>query len=387
MFAARSKWGLCPSAGRHDHSRVTRQSRASAWGRQMKHVRIASRILVAATAVAAFACTDSPNPVSPRPSDGLTPTMSRGAAQDRLAALFANASPAVMALGGTVFADNDEAAGKLVFGIENEHARAGVERALQALGVAKGEYAIEVTAPIEELATLQSKFRPTQAGIQIHFGNYVCSLGFNGTDGSERSMYTASHCTNTQGGVEGTTYAQPLRSVDPTVIATEVEDPAYFKGGVCPRGKICRYSDASRALYNPDVASNRGEIAKTDGVNNNSLNVAGTLTVTSQDNTTTNFAINTQIDKLGRTTGWSRGPVTRTCVNTNVSGSRVHQLCQTFVEAAVAGGDSGSPVFKSTSGSDNVQLVGILWGGGSNYFVFSPLAQVQQELGSLTATK
>lgn len=315
--------------------------------------------------------------------------MSRGAAQDRLAALFANASPAVMALGGTVFADNDEAAGKLVFGIENEHARAGVERALQALAASTDDYAIEVTEPIRALVTLQNSFRPTQAGIQIHFGGYVCSLGFNGDDGTQRSMYTASHCTNTQGGVEGTEYAQPLRSVDPTVIATEVEDPTYFKGGVCPRGKICRYSDASRALYNPDVASNRGEIAQTTGVNNGSLTVTSTstpLNITSQDNTTTNFAINTQIDKLGRTTGWSRGPVTRTCVNTNVQGSRVHQLCQTFVEAAVAGGDSGSPVFKSTGG-DNVQLVGILWGGGSNYFVFSPLKQVQQELGNLVATK
>jgi hypothetical protein len=349
----------------------------------MKRTRLAARIVVAATAVAVFACTDSPNPVSPGPTGGLTPTLSRGAAQDRLAALFASASPAVMALSGTVFADNDEAAGKLVFGIENEHARAGVERALQAVGVARDDYAIEVTVPIRELTTLQDRFRPTQAGTQIHFGNYVCSIGFNATDGSEASMYTASHCTNTQGGVEGTTYAQPLRSVDATVIATEVEDPTYFKGANCPKGKICRYSDASRARYENGVSGSH-VIAKTTGENNGSLTVSGSFAVTSQDDATTNFDIGETLNKVGRTTGWSSGPVTRTCVNTNVQGSRVHQLCQTFVEAAVAGGDSGSPIFRVT-GSNSAELVGILWGGGSNYFVMSPLKQVVQELGSLNA--
>ncbi|HET9425515.1 MAG TPA: hypothetical protein VFO55_09100, partial [Gemmatimonadaceae bacterium] len=193
-------------------------------------------------------------------------------------------------------------------------------------------------------------------------------------------------CTNTQGGVEGTTYAQPSRTVDPTVIATEVDDPLYVKGGNCPRGKKCRHSDASRALYSSGVASNRGDILKTTGANNGSLTVGGVFAVTSQDNTTKNFQIGRILNKVGRTTGWSQGGVSRTCVNTNVSGSTVHQFCQTFVDAAVDGGDSGSPVFGITSG-DNVELVGILWGGGTNYFVMSPLASIQQELGSVVATR
>jgi hypothetical protein len=76
-----------------------------------------------------------------------------------------------------------------------------------------------------------------------------------------------------------------------------------------------------------------------------------------------------------------------------VSGTNITQLCQTFVENqgganVVGSGDSGSGVFRIQSG-DNVQLVGILWGGSSDnkLFVFSPLAQIQQELGSLAATK
>jgi hypothetical protein len=364
-------------------SRATRQ-RAQAHGvLRMKRIRNASRTLVAATAIAAFACTDTPNPVSPANKD-LTPSLARGAAQDRLEALFGPASAEIMALPGTVFADNDEAAGKLVFGIENENARAGIARSLEARGLSKAEYAIEVTEPIRALVTLQDRFRPTRAGTQIHFGGYVCSIGFNATDigAGEASMYTASHCTNTQGGVEGTTYAQPLRSVDPTVIATEVEDPTYFKGPNCPKGKLCRYSDASRARYENGVVGDH-VIAQTTGANNNSLTVTGSFNVTGQDDATSNFPINSILNKVGRTTGWSSGPVTRTCVNTNVSGSRVHQLCQTFVQAAVAGGDSGSPVFSVSGG--NATLVGILWGGGTGYFVMSPLKQVVQELGALNA--
>jgi V8-like Glu-specific endopeptidase len=52
------------------------------------------------------------------------------------------------------------------------------------------------------------------------------------------------------------------------------------------------------------------------------------------------------------------------------------------VNARVAGGDSGSPVF---IGTGTVTLVGILWGGSSDgsTYVFSPLNQIENELGAL----
>jgi hypothetical protein len=343
--------------------------------------RISMRFAVAASAFFLLACQDAPAPTEPA-----VPMLSRGASPAEFQAAFERLSPEVMALPGTVFADHDEAVGKLVFGVENAGVGAAVARVLAARGVPATEYEILVTEPIRAMSTLRDRYRPTQAGIQIHWSNYVCTMGFNVDHGGGRSFITNSHCTKTQGGTEGTEYAQPSRSVDPTVIAVEADDPLYWKGGICPRGKRCRYSDASRALYRSSVASVRGEILKTTGANNGSLTVAGIFTVASQDNSTTNFQIGTVMNKVGRTTGWSQGPVSRTCVNTNVLGSTVHLLCQTFVDAAVDGGDSGSPVFRITSG-DNVQLVGILWGGGSSYFVMSPLKQIQQELGNLTATK
>jgi hypothetical protein len=87
------------------------------------------------------------------------------------------------------------------------------------------------------------------------------------------------------------------------------------------------------------------------------------------------------VNKVGRTTGWTQGRVSNTCVNTGVQGSNIVQLCQTFVAAGVGSGDSGSPVF---SGTSSVTLVGILWGGSGNQFVYSPISNIEQELGALT---
>ena len=352
-------------------------------------VRFAAAGLVLALSVVLVSCTERPEPLGPTEQ---TPDPA-AARQDPLPGWFARSSPEVLALPGAVFADHDEVNNRLVFGVENAAAVRGVQNALARLGIPGSAYAIRVTKPIHQVATLRARWRPTQGGIQIHFSQYLCTLGFNADDGTQRSFITNSHCTSRQGGVESTLYYQPTSTVDATAVATEVEDPQYFKGGACPRNRKCRYSDAARARYASSTSSTRGAIARTSGANNGSLEVTGTFTVTSQDNTTTSFALGTVVNKVGRTTGWTQGRVTGTCVHTNISGSNITQLCQTFVEDpgganVVGGGDSGSGVFRLTSGS-NVQLVGILWGGSSDnkLFVFSPLKNIRDELGAITATQ
>jgi len=349
--------------------------------------RTLQRVSVLVCLIGAGACADS---IPSAPSSDAS--LAVEGSQDRLAAWFNPAAAAVLALPRTVFADNDEKAGKLVFGVEDASAIAEVRTALARLGVPGADYSVEVTPPIHAMATLRDRFRPTQAGSQIHFFLFVCTMGFNVSHSGGRSFITNSHCTQKQGGVEGTEYFQPLSSVDPTVIATEAADPEYFRGGVCPLGAKCRYSDASRALYSSDVPSVQGEILRTSGPNNGDINVAGVFTITSQDNDTS-FPIGMVVNKVGRTTGWTQGEVTRTCVHTGVFGSNIVLLCQTFVSnpggaIVVGGGDSGSGVF-SIRGRDRVSLLGILWGGsGDNRtFVFSPLKSIQDELGALTATR
>jgi hypothetical protein len=304
-------------------------------------------------------------------------------------ARFALTVPEVLALPGTVYADLDEATGGLVFAVEHAAVIPGVQRVLTRLGVGASSYAIRVREPIRFAAGLQDASNPKVGGLQIHFGQYLCSLGFNADHAGGRSFVTASHCSSRQGETDGTAYYQPLSSVAPTPIAFEAQDPSFFTGGACSTGKKCRYSDATRALYQSGVANN-GDIARTSGPNNGSLSIVGTFDVTSQDNSTTSFPIGLELNKVGRTTGWTQGNVTATCATVNVQGSSVQLHCQTIVErngaTIVDSGDSGSNVF-AQSGSGSAQLVGILWGsGGNSTFVFSPLSGIVAELGPLNAT-
>jgi hypothetical protein len=345
----------------------------------------AVRAVALAAVVLVAACTDAPQTLGP---EGALEARSNSPQDVR--AWFAMAAPEVLALRGTVFADHDEAANRLVFGVEDEGTIRGVQNALTRMAIPAAAYDIHVTQPIHFMTdNLRSRHRPTVGGLQIHWSNYVCTLGFNVDHAGGRSFITNSHCTNNQGSTGTTAYYQPSSSEDPTAIAIEADDPAYFRGGLCSRGKVCRYSDSSRALYQSGTGSSRGVIAKTTGENNGSLTVSGSFTIDSQVNTTTSFS--GTMHKVGRTTGWTSGTVTNTCATVNVSGSNIQLLCQTLVQRGgsviVKGGDSGSPVFARSSG-DNVTLTGILWGGSSSgdLFVFSPLKSIQDELGGVTAT-
>lgn len=299
----------------------------------------------------------------------------------------AAATVEALAVPGAVFVDNDETSNRVRIGVENPSAMGQVRAAVARLRIPDDAVIVDRADPIVQVATLQNVVdRPVRAGVQINFPGFLCSVGFNATSGTQKSFITASHCTNTQGGVESTPYWQPLQTTAPTQIATEVADPVYVKGGAgCPRGKLCRSSDASRAAYIDGANQALGVIARTSGANNGSLEITGSFSISADDCATVGgcLAVGTTVNKVGRTTGWTAGNITNTCVNTGVQGSRIVQLCQTFVSAGVGGGDSGSDVFQITGAS--VKLAGVLWGGnsGGTQFVFSPFGNVSSELGAL----
>jgi hypothetical protein len=204
-----------------------------------------------------------------------------------------------------------------------------------------------------------------------------------------KSFITNSHCTATQGGNQGTLYYQPLSSTANSSIGTEVADPTYFQGGVCPAGRRCRYSDAARARYNSGVSSNLAQIARTTsrGALSGPLTISTAnpfLTITAER---ANPVAGAQANKIGRTTGWTFGQIVGTCAAVNVSGTNITQLCQSLVSAGVGAGDSGSPVFSWPGSGGNVTLLGILWGGSADgtLFVFSPMSGIERsgELGAL----
>jgi hypothetical protein len=165
-------------------------------------------------------------------------------------------------------------------------------------------------------------------------------------------------------------------------IGHEIADPSFFRGNNCPKGKKCRYSDANFSEGASGVNLALGMIAKTTGPNNGSLTLNGSFQITGE----ASASVRDTANKVGRTTGWTQGPVTRTCVDTGQSGSNVVMLCQDFVESnaqIVGSGDSGSPVFRIDN--NGVSLLGTLWGGNSagTLLVYSPIANIEEELGHL----
>jgi hypothetical protein len=289
-------------------------------------------------------------------------------------------------LAGVVFTDADETNGRLVVGVLDRDVEGLVRARLRVLGISSQSVDVVETEPILRVATLRDKVRPVVGGLQIRFSGYLCSLGFNAWRDGVEGYVTASHCSDQQGEVDGTLYYQPLNQVADEFIGTEIADPAFFRNADgCPRGRKCRYSDSNFSDGDDAVAFTLGGIARTSGPNNGSLEIAGEFAIRAQGAATVGQTAN----KVGRTTGWTQGTVTRTCVNTGVLGSNIVLLCQDFVENTVrivAGGDSGSPVFRMNAGGSNVTLLGNLWGGNSSgtLFVYSPIANIEHELGALT---
>jgi hypothetical protein len=306
---------------------------------------------------------------------------------------YGEAIEAAFQVDATVLVDVDETRNRIRVAVDRAGAIGLVRAALAQTRIPEGALVFDQAEPMLKMqgSTLRDRRRPIIGGLQINFPGFLCTLGFNATFGSQASFITNSHCTNNQGGVEGTPYWQPLQTVDPVQIGTEVADPTYQRRlAGCPNGRRCRRSDAARVAYASGISFTRGQIAITSGPNNNSLTITGTRTISSE-NLSTSFTIGSTLNKVGRTTGWTQGQVTATCAAIGVSGTNIVQLCQTLVTRTggtiVAGGDSGSPVF-SLSGSSSVVLAGILWGGSSSgtQFVFSPLANIEAELGALTTT-
>jgi hypothetical protein len=292
----------------------------------------------------------------------------------------------LLAIEGVVSLDVDERRNRVRIGVDPREAKrisGALQKRLAFELVPAGAVVITAADPIRPVVTLRDQVRPTVGGLQINFSNFLCTLGFNAVRAGTFGFVTNSHCTDRQGGVEDTRYFQPL---SPAAVATEIADPTYQRNiPGCPRGRRCRFSDSSFADYDSDSLGSLGHIARTTARDN--LN--GSITI---DDANPTFAVNAtaaavagqDINKIGRTTGWTHGIVDQTCTDVGVSGTNIVLLCQDLVNAGVGGGDSGSPVFTWNGGS-TVTLNGILWGGNSagTLFVYSPFANIQGELGAL----
>lgn len=319
---------------------------------------------------------------------------------------YRQSRPGAFGVSGIVLGDVDEAQNRVRFGVVDAAAALGVRGVLTRLGIPSSAVIVEQRAPIRTLATLRDRASHQQGGYQVNFVNaggvvgvsLICTLGFNAVIDGVNSFITNSHCSTVEGGAETPTdYYQALqdsdgdRMVNPeNLIATEAHDPHWFISLDCFGSPAlqCRWSDASRAAYKPGVPFVLGRVARTTrpstSLTDVVLNVAGFFTIKAEQE---RGVVGEIVNKVGRTTGWTWGYTTETCVDVLATGTTHIRLCQDIVAGVSDSGDSGSPAFRRFGSTSDLILMGVLWGGSVDEtapeFVYSPMFGIERELGYL----
>jgi hypothetical protein len=292
---------------------------------------------------------------------------------------------------GVYSLDVDEVANVLSAGVSDSVSAIEVRALSRRLGVPDGGVSTFIAPQPQFRQTLSDQVRPLRGGIQTTWaGGGLCSIMIDGrwAPGNYPGFFTASHCsTNYVRSDPGLDYYQPT-AAQANFVGEEFEDLAPFSGGSCATGRVCRWADVLFVIT--DESSFEGfSIAKPSGEpavgGRGSTTIAGTF----ESIAAYSPAVGDSLQKVGRTSGWTKGAVTATCQD-KWSGARDSQgreiwiLCNDITSIWSEGGDSGSPIFfRLYPDADYVYLAGILWGGPSNNFNetwFSPCWNVQHEM-------
>jgi hypothetical protein len=330
----------------------------------------------------------------------------------------------ILSTPGVTATDINEATNRLVIGLEKSDVEVVVLGEIARLNIPRDVVVTVVTGEIVPLTnTLQDTFTPRQGGYQIvrltnnvaGYGLTLGTLGFNAIRSNDAGFVTNSHVTqifwdlDTNHGYPPADFYQASGYFPNQLVGTEFADPQPFP---CPppypSGYKCRYSDSAFVKYNSGVTWDPGIIAQPTGITTLSPSTANLILTVDPSSKFTIVAppskpylVGLQLSKVGRTTGWTTGPITyayypSTCADFVDTNHNV-RLCQ-YVAGSLSSpdglatfGDSGSPVFRiSNSQCEYVELYGILWGGflffvppspwtgGSvaRFFVFSPIGGV-----------
>jgi hypothetical protein len=286
---------------------------------------------------------------------------------------------------GVLSLDIDESVNRVSFGVENMGLEAVLKRDLAKLGVPEKAVIIYEEEPTVPMTTLQDRVRRVLGGLRIDRPPGLengCTLSFNTYSNGGYAFVTASHCSEVWWTPDSTLFYQPTVSGG-NYIGFEFADPEPFQGGDCPTGEYCRYADANLSRYDSAGSANYGRIARTTYWKQWE---SGSIVI---DSSRPHFYIRGEgrapvmgqwLYKMGQRTGWTGGPVVKTCYKPDKYGG-IQLVCQGRVAAHLGGGDSGSPVFSILPNGRDIKLYGILWGGSVLGFGFSRLSYFEDELG------
>ncbi len=274
---------------------------------------------------------------------------------------------AVGSLDGFSSIDADESVNRIRVTVDPDGATDEFERAVARLNL-PDSIVMVVTVPVaQDLASIRDRFRPTEGGMQIQqmLGKW-CTIGFNVTTygWGETGFLTASHCDPgvVGTGATGSIFAQPTY-ISSNYVGTVLLNPAWNRTDPdCLGHSKCTDADVMFVKYtNAFDASKR--VSTTNGVGTSygggSISRIGYWSFIGIPP----FAyVGMTMDKVGRTTGWTRGTLSQTCVDKlTTSGMK---LCSNAVTGSRVGkGDSGAPVFYPLVNPDPLYTMGILFAG------------------------
>jgi hypothetical protein len=295
------------------------------------------------------------------------------------------AALALLGGGRVTLVDADERRNRVIVGLRTFADRQAVAEALRRAGVPAAAIVFEVRRPFAPLldpltAALQEKQRPLVGGVVIETTGGACTLGFLAKwYGGPRGFITNSHCLPPIGNAygpglqvfqDGFDFVLPVDPVDP--IGFEAVDPALGCGGAC------RASDAAFVGLDDDETGRLGRIAGTPGAPPPAswfghYDVVGKgLAVCGES-----------VRFVGARSGEVAGEVNCTCCGAE-GGSGVVWSCQTgFTAPTGDSGDSGSAVFRPLGVGFDAELLGVLWGGADGQLAYSPISNIESEIGAL----
>lgn len=253
-------------------------------------------------------------------------------------------------------------------------------------------------------STLEDDIRPLTGGLELT--RYEPSTGqhqfgtitFVALRQGQPVIVTASHVTvDSDDGSIWTVYPaheyyQSNRFAT-SQIGSEIFDPYGWSCGWIINPKECRKSDSAVIELDGSVNYEIGTIAKTLGRGVDWQPGSKTIDpnmprfrIISDDK---DILVNMPLNKMGKTSGWTNGWVTSTCVDvlSGQGSGNVWYTCQGRVyKMYAANEDSGAPVFYDhTTPYGDVELVGLAWSinATEQYTNFSPMYRIFQELGNM----
>lgn len=287
---------------------------------------------------------------------------------------------------GVVTTGIDKVTNRLRIGVTSQDVAGAVQGNLAQFQIPPDAVEIAIMEPIEAWDTLSDHVRPLVGGLMISSATVPgCTLGFLAVRLGQAGFVTASHCSSV-----GTIWHQPTVSGDLNRIGVDVFNPPLSAIPGCPSGMVCRMSDAAFLARNggSDPATHRatasfGDIALPDA----GLNIIGAFQITGKVTPVDGDVVT----KVGRVTGATFGTV-QTCQDIKDNGTNQAFLCQDLVTTVgLPGmpGDSGSVAFEDLGLgfepplTELVHLAGIVHGGNSTLFAYSPISSIEAELDPL----